>query len=105
MLILGFPAILAGTLALKLPETRGLPLPETLQEAIEMKQVGFFFFFFFEETWLIWFQTTTLVSGRKSFKQFSLADESSEDEDDKSEEINFLGDETGKLLLSSDDED
>lgn len=36
MIALGTPAILAGLTALNLPETKGLALPETLDEALDL---------------------------------------------------------------------
>ena len=36
LVLLGVPSIIAGFLALKLPESRGRPLPETFEEAVNM---------------------------------------------------------------------
>ena len=37
MLILALPSILGGILGLRLPETTGQPLPQTMEEAFELK--------------------------------------------------------------------
>ena len=39
LVLLGIPSIIAGVLALRLPESRGRPLPETMEEAIEMNKL------------------------------------------------------------------
>ena len=36
LVLLGVPSIIAGFLALKLPESKGKPLPETFEEAVNM---------------------------------------------------------------------
>lgn len=37
MVLMGIVSVVAGLLAFRLPETAGLPLPETMEDAIEIR--------------------------------------------------------------------